>query len=75
MKICILGTGYVGFVSGPCFADLGNHVICVDPDQKVPSRQTHPNWQFESPILVSWLGKTYQLMNKLLVAKDNIQTF
>ena len=30
MKICILGTGYVGLVSGTCFSDLGNNVICVD---------------------------------------------
>jgi len=34
VKICILGTGYVGLVSGTCFSDLGNNVICVDRDQK-----------------------------------------
>ena len=30
MKICIVGTGYVGLVSGTCFSELGNDVICTD---------------------------------------------
>ncbi len=33
MKLCMVGTGYVGLVSGVCFADLGNEVICVDNDR------------------------------------------
>ncbi len=33
MKICMIGAGYVGLVSGACFADLGNVVLCVDKDQ------------------------------------------
>jgi UDPglucose 6-dehydrogenase len=32
-RICIIGTGYVGLVTGACFADLGNDVTCVDVDQ------------------------------------------
>ncbi|MDA9653768.1 UDP-glucose/GDP-mannose dehydrogenase family protein [Candidatus Pelagibacter sp.] len=36
MKLCMIGTGYVGLVSGVCFSDLGNNVICVDKDlQKI----------------------------------------
>ena len=34
MKLCMIGTGYVGLVSGVCFSDLGNDVICVDKDKK-----------------------------------------
>ena len=34
MKICMIGTGYVGLVSGTCFSELGNNVICVDIDKK-----------------------------------------
>jgi len=33
MKLCMIGTGYVGLVSGVCFSDLGNNVICVDKDE------------------------------------------
>ncbi|MFY7792088.1 MAG: UDP-glucose/GDP-mannose dehydrogenase family protein [Proteobacteria bacterium] len=34
MKICFIGTGYVGLVSGVCFSDLGNSVICIDKDRE-----------------------------------------
>ena len=34
MKICMIGAGYVGLVSGACFADLGNSVWCVDKNKE-----------------------------------------
>jgi len=34
MKIAVVGTGYVGLVTGTCFAETGNHVTCVDIDEK-----------------------------------------
>ena len=34
MKLCMIGTGYVGLVSGVCFSDLGNNVVCVDKDKE-----------------------------------------
>lgn len=34
MKIAVVGTGYVGLVSGTCFAEVGVNVTCVDIDQR-----------------------------------------
>lgn len=33
-NVCVVGTGYVGLVTGTCFADLGNRVVCVDVDRE-----------------------------------------
>lgn len=34
MKIAVVGTGYVGLVTGTCFSETGNHVTCIDIDQR-----------------------------------------
>ena len=45
MKLCMIGTGYVGLVSGVCFADLGNNVVCVDKDiNKINSFKKTSSW-------------------------------
>ena len=38
MKIAVVGTGYVGLVTGTCFAETGNQVFCVDIDAKKVER-------------------------------------
>ena len=38
MNIAVIGTGYVGLVTGTCFAETGNHVVCVDIDEKKVER-------------------------------------
>src|SRR5215217_5482868 len=34
MKLAVIGTGYVGLVTGTCFAETGNQVVCVDIDER-----------------------------------------
>ncbi|MEM6878956.1 MAG: 3-hydroxyacyl-CoA dehydrogenase NAD-binding domain-containing protein, partial [Bacteroidota bacterium] len=38
MKISVVGTGYVGLVTGTCFAETGNEVVCVDIDHSKVER-------------------------------------
>ena len=59
MKISMIGTGYVGLVSGACFADLGNNVWCVDNDQKKIDLLNNNQIPFFEPGLNDLVNKNY----------------
>ena len=71
MKLCMIGTGYVGLVSGVCFADLGNDVICVDKDLKKIDLLTKGNIPIYEPGLTELVSKNFK--NKRLKFSNNLK--
>lgn len=74
MNIAVVGTGYVGLVTGTCFAETGNHVICVDidankvqmmKDGKVPIYEPHLDVLFERNIRQGRLHFTTDLKSAI----------
>ena len=59
MKLCMIGTGYVGLVSGTCFADLGNKVYCVDKDSNKISKLNSLKPTIFEPGLNELIKKNY----------------
>ena len=57
MKLSIIGTGYVGLVSGVCFAENGNEVICMDVDKKKIERLRQGDPVIYEPQVKELLGK------------------
>lgn len=60
MKISIIGTGYVGLVSGACFADLGHSVVCLDKDKTKIKSLSQGNSSIYEPGLDDILKKNIQ---------------
>ncbi len=69
MKICMIGTGYVGLVSGACFADLGNTVYCVDKDKDKVNMLDSGGIPIYEPGLNEIVKKNY-LSNRLRFTSD-----
>lgn len=71
MKISILGSGYVGLVTGACLADLGNEVLCYDIDRKKIDALNHGEVPFFEPGLAQLIEKNRQA--KHLVFSNDIR--
>jgi UDPglucose 6-dehydrogenase len=69
VRISVIGTGYVGLVSGVCFAEIGHEVICVDVDpNKIATIRAGKTPIFEEglePMLQRHLGKTFSVTDNL----------
>jgi threonine dehydrogenase-like Zn-dependent dehydrogenase len=81
MNIAVVGTGYVGLVTGTCFAETGNHVICVDinankvqmmKDGKVPIYEPHLDVLFERNIRQGRLSFTTDLKSAIEEGADHL---
>ena len=59
MRLCMVGTGYVGLVSGVCFSDLGNKVICADIDKDKINKLNYGNIPIYEPGLSELLKKNF----------------
>ena len=69
MKLCMIGTGYVGLVSGVCFSDLGNTVYCVDKDKNKIELLNNGNVPIYEPGLEEILKRNHKA-KRLIFTSD-----
>jgi len=74
MKVCIIGSGYVGLVAGACFADSGNDVICVDIDKEKIAQIGRGEMPIYEPGLREMVLKSVQQNSKVLMLQKNPMT-
>ena len=70
MKLCMIGTGYVGLVTGTCFADIGNKVYCVDKDKNKIDKLNSGKSIIYEPGLDEIIKKNYN--SKRLIFTSNV---
>ena len=70
MKLCMIGTGYVGLVSGTCFADIGHTVYCVDKNEKIINKLNSGKSPIYEPGLDELIKKNHK--SKRLFFTSNI---
>ena len=64
MKIAVVGTGYVGLVTGTCFAEMGNKVWCVDADEGKIALLKQGIIPIYEPCLKEMVQENSELLNK-----------
>ena len=60
MKIAVVGTGYVGLVTGVCFAEFGMNVICADKDKQRIAQLSEGECPIHEPRLAEMLQRNFQ---------------
>ena len=70
MKLCVIGTGYVGLVSGTCFADIGHTVYCVDKNEDIIKKLNSGKSTIFEPGLSELIKENYK--SKRLFFTSNI---
>ena len=69
MKIAVIGSGYVGLVSGTCFAEMGNRVTCVDIDENNVAKEVLGKEREIYMAQAQESGKTAEIIEKMVEGK------